>query len=272
MDVLVAHLGGGDTVFGNADDPIRFAVSKLSHIHFALSRQYADNIAKVGEEDFRIFWTGNPSLDTIKNTKRLSLEEIGGHLGIEISDGKFLVFIKHPLSSEQENTTIQIDKSLRALEQFCGETGYQVIGSYPNTDPGAYDILNAIEGYRDHPSIHFFKTLPRDIFINLMRYAKALVGNSSMGILEAPFYGLPVVNIGNRQKGRLNAGNARFVGYNVDDIREELERACLDEDYRKRVAELENPFGDGDTAHKIVEILKGINAKESRWHIKNKLC
>ena len=226
----------------------------------------------MGEEDFRIFWTGNPSLDTIKNTKRLSLEEIGGHLGIEISDGKFLVFIKHPLSSEQEDTTIQIDKSLRALEQFCGETDYQVIGSYPNTDPGAYDILNAIEAYREHPRIHFFKTLSREIFINLMRYAKALVGNSSMGILEAPFYGLPVVNIGNRQKGRLNAGNARFVGYNVDDIRKELERACLDEDYRKRVAELENPFGDGDTAHKIVEILKVINSKESRWHIKNKLC
>jgi GDP/UDP-N,N'-diacetylbacillosamine 2-epimerase (hydrolysing) len=98
-----------------------------------------------------------------------------------------------------------------------------------------------------------------------MRKAKALVGNSSMGLLEAPFYKLPVVNIGNRQKGRLNAGNVKFVDYDKQDISKTIFDACFDKEYREMVRELKNPFGDGNTAIKVLKILKGIDMNDKRW-------
>ena len=101
-----------------------------------------------------------------------------------------------------------------------------------------------------------------------MRHAKALVGNSSMGILEAPMYGLPVINIGNRQKGRLNAGNVEFVKYDVDEIVLKIKRACFDETYRENVKKLINPYGDGYAALKFMKFLETINLTDKPWTTK----
>lgn len=272
MSILTAHFGGGDTVFGNADDPIRFAVSKLSHIHLTMAEDYAKNLIRVGEEHFRVFNVGNPSYENINKEKTMSLEEISEKLNFDISDGKYIVLLKHPLSSEMEEAFSQMQVTLDAMEKFNVQTGYKVIGIYPNTDPGSYDIINAIKKYDNSSYIKFFKNLPRNLFINVMRNSKALAGNSSMGILEAPFYKLPVINIGNRQKGRLNAGNVKFVGYNIDKITELLIEACLDPIYRKSIKALKNPFGDGNSSQKIVDILSKIDYSDKKWFIKQKLC
>ena len=104
-----------------------------------------------------------------------------------------------------------------------------------------------------------------------MRNAKVLVGNSSMGILEAPFYKLPVVNIGNRQKGRLNAGNVEFVEYDKDQIKKSIEKAFYNKEYRDSVKNLQNPYGDGYAHKKIVDFLNKVNLNDRKWHIKRKL-
>jgi GDP/UDP-N,N'-diacetylbacillosamine 2-epimerase (hydrolysing) len=272
MNILTAHFGGGDTVFGNADDPIRFAVSKLAHIHLTIAEEYAKNLIRVGEEHFRVFNVGNPSYENINKEKTLSLEEISEKLNFDISDGKYIVLLKHPLSSEMEDAFSQMKVTLEAIEKFNTQTGYKVIGIYPNTDPGSYDIINAIKKYDNSSYIKFFKNLPRNLFINVMRNSKALAGNSSMGILEAPFYKLPVINIGNRQKGRLNAGNVKFVGYEIDKIAELLFEACSDPIYIKSIKALKNPFGDGNSSQKIVDILSKIDYTDKKWFIKQKLC
>lgn len=272
MNILTAHFGGGDTVYGNADDPIRFAVSKLSHIHLTSAEEYAKNLISIGEEHFRVFNVGNPSYENINNESTMSLEKIGEQLNFDISDGKYIVLLKHPLSSEKEDAFYQMKVTLEAIEKFNGKTGYKVIGIYPNTDPGSYDIINAIKKYENNSYIKFFKNLPRNLFINVMRNTKALAGNSSMGILEAPFYKLPVINIGNRQKGRLNAGNVKFVEYDVDKIAGLLFEACLDPIYRKSIGALKNPFGDGNSSQKIVDILSNIDYSDQKWFIKRKLC
>jgi len=272
MEVLVAHVGGGDPVYGNADDPIRFAVSKLAHIHFATAKEYAKNLLKIGEDVFRVFNSGNPALDNIKNTPAVSIEELKKYLDFDISEGNYLVFIKHPLSSEKEDSSKQMEISLEALEEFCKTNNLKVIGSYPNTDPGAIDILKAVERFSGSQYIRFYKTLPRKIFINLMRKALALAGNSSMGILEAPFYKLPVVNIGNRQRGRLNAGNLEFVRHDKEEIKKALERACFDKDYRTHVKDLINPYGEADSAQKIRDALLSVDLNEKKWYLKEVLC
>jgi GDP/UDP-N,N'-diacetylbacillosamine 2-epimerase (hydrolysing) len=272
MDTLVAHIGGGDPVYGNADDPIRFACSKLAHIHFTTTQAYADNLVSIGEDKFRICNTGNPALRNILDVAPLALPEISQRLGFDITDGRYMMLLKHPLSSEKSEAYDQMRCTLDAVEAFAGAHDVKVVGIYPNTDPGAYDILRAIDAYEDSPRIRFFRTLPTDTFVNLMRHALCLVGNSSMGILEAPMYKLPVVNVGRRQSGRLNAGNVRFVDYDPDLIGLALREACFDTDYRRQVATLDNPYGDGSAPERIREFLRAVDSSDTKWHVKTRLC
>lgn len=268
MNILVAHIGGGDAVYGNNDDPVRFAVSKLAHIHFVFSNISANNLIKVGEEKFRIHNVGNPALDNIRLTPCISLDKISKFIGFNLQNNRFIVLIQHPLSSEHKDTGRQMEITLEGIQEFYKKTGYSTICIYPNTDPGALDILKIMNKYKSRPFIRFYKTLPREIFVNMMKNAGALIGNSSMGLLEAPFYKLPVVNVGNRQKGRLNAGNVEFVDYKTALIKKALFKACLNMCYRKKVQSLKNPFGDGYTAKKIKKVLFSLNRTNKDWYIK----
>ena len=270
MNVIVAHIGGVDPVYGNSDDTIRIACSKLAHVHFATAKDYADNIKKLGEEEFRICFSGNPALNNIIETEIVDRGSLSNFLDIDVENSEYVVVLQHPLSSEVESSYIQMKATMNAVKKFTNENDVKAIGIYPNTDPGSYDIMEVIDESCNE-SIKFYKTLPRNIFVNLIRNAKCLIGNSSMGILEAPFYKLPVVNVGNRQKGRLNAGNVEFVGYEVDDIVSSIKKACFNIEYRKEVAKLENPYGDGHAHIKIVNFLDNINLNEERWLTKRKL-
>ena len=270
MEKLVVHIGGGDPVYGNADDPIRFAVSKLAHIHCCGAKAHAENLLKIGEEDFRIFLTGNAAYDNIDHEPEIKKQELMSQL--DISSENYIVLIKHPLSSEVNEATEQIEIVLKSMEKFCKKNNFQVVCIPSNSDPGSYEMKLVIEKYSNANWLIQVDTLPRLQFVNLMRSAMALVGNSSMGILEAPHYKLPVVNIGNRQKGRLNAGNVEFVDYKPSKIFNAIEKACFDRSYRELIRSLKNPYGDGTAAKKICEALESVNFNDRKWYVKHKLC
>lgn len=266
MNKLVIHLAGGDTVYGNADDSVRFAVSKLAHVHCCFSKESAKNLANIGEEDFRIFFTGNPALTNIDNIPLIPKDEVLKRVGL--SNSNYIVMIKHPLSSELDQTYNHISITLKALKSFCKKNNFQSICIYPNSDPGSFDIKKALSQYRNEDWFIETNTLNRKLFINLIRNARALIGNSSMGILEAPHYNLPVVNIGNRQKGRLNAGNVEFVDYNKNQIEEAITKASLNDKYREKVLTLSNPYGDGSAAKKVCEVIESIKLEDKKWLVK----
>lgn len=273
MDVLTIHVGGGDPVYGNSDDPIRFACSKLAHIHCVTADKYANNLLKIGEDEWRILFSGNPSYVNIANVPYKSQEEISNFLDFNIASKNYITLLKHPLSSEVEDAGKQMKIAIQACAEFAQMHDLQVVGIYPNTDPGSYQITEEIKkGETLYPNVRFFKTLPREIFINIIRNTLALVGNSSMGILEAPFYRLPVVNIGNRQKGRLNAGNVNFVDYDKEKIIQALYQACFDDHYRQTIKNLHNPYGDENSCKKIVDFVKKIDTQDRKWYVKTKLC
>lgn len=272
MDTLVVHIGGGDTVFGNADDPVRFAVSKLAHIHCCSAQEYADNLINLSEESFRVFFTGNPAYVNIAETEKMNLRMVSELIDVDLTDGRYLVIIKHPLSSEVNDAYDQMKITLEAVEEFCDKHKYQAVIIPPNSDPGSEEMRTAITEFNNSRYIHSLETLPRTIFINLTRHCQALVGNSSMGILEAPFYQLPVINIGNRQKGRLNAGNVEFISYDKDEIIRHLEKACLDENYRVEVQKISNPFGDEHSAENVRKVFESVNLDDHKWYVKTKLC
>ena len=270
MEKLVVHIGGGDPVYGNADDPMRFAVSKLAHIHCCTAQPYAENLQKIGEENFRIFFTGNPAYANIDFVPVIEKADLMNQL--DIKSENYIVIIKHPLSSEVESAGEQMETALKSLDAFCDKHNFQVVCIPPNSDPGSHKMKMVLEKYSEKDWLIKAETLPRLQFINLMRHARALVGNSSMGILEAPHYKLPVVNIGNRQQGRLNAGNIEFVPYINDEIIIAVEKATLDDEYRQKIKNLKNPFGDSSAPLKVMEAIESVDINDRKWYVKQKLC
>lgn len=255
MNIPVAHVAGGDRVVGNVDDQVRHAVTKLAHIHFATNRDSADRILRLGEQAFRVFDVGNPGLDRLLQVPKLTLDELGRRLGFSIPhNSPIVMLIQHVISTEIDDAYRQMRITLEAV----ADLGLPTILSYPNSDAGGQQIIRAIREFEHLHNIHVFKNIPRLEFVNLIRNASCLLGNSSAGILEAPLLKLPVVNVGNRQKGRLHAENVQFVAHDKEQIKVAITKACFDSEYRTFVNSCTNPYGDGRSSQRIADMLASI--------------
>lgn len=260
LNIPVAHIAGGDRALGNVDDLVRHAVTKLSHLHFVTNQESYDRVIKLGEQPFRVFNTGNPGLDRLLKEPVLSCVELSERLAFKIEDGEPLILlIQHVISTETDLAYFQMSQTLEAIKQL----GVKTILIYPNSDAGGQQIIKAIQEYKNLPFLHIAKNIPRAEFVTIMRNAKCMLGNSSAGILEAPMLKLPVVNVGNRQKGRLHAENVQFVPHDKDAICTAVKRALYDKEYQAQVAQCSNPYGDGNSSNKIAEIMATIPLDEN---------
>ena len=252
MNIPVAHLCGGDRVIGNVDDQVRHAVTKLSHLHFVTNKESFERILRLGEQSSRIFEVGNPGLDRILEVPFIDAKELSRNLDFSIFDGEpIILLIQHVISTEINQAYEQMKASLEAVRELRIKT----ILSYPNSDAGGQQMIRAINEYDALPFLYVAKNIPRLEFVNLMRRTSCLLGNSSAGILEAPLLKLPVINVGNRQRGRLNAGNVQFVSHDKDQILAAIKRAIYDNSYRNSVAKCSNPYGDGKSSARVANIL-----------------
>ena len=246
MNIATAHYAAGDRVVGNADDMVRHAVSRLSHLLLTTHEQARERLIKAGEQDWRVHNVGHAGIDRLRSTRQLTTSELANALGVQNIDDQFAVIIQHPLTSEIDNAGPQMRETMSAAL----ELGLQTFVSYPNSDPGSNQIIEVIEEFSSHPRISVFKNIPDIEFVNLLRRATVLLGNSSMGLLEAPYLKLPVVNIGRRQSERHHAGNVFFVPADREAIVRQV-RAIMD----NGIGECENPFGDGHTGERVAELL-----------------
>ena len=259
MNIPIAHVGGGDRAIGNVDDQVRHAVTKLAHIHFATNPESAKRILRLGEQSFRVFDVGNPGLDRLLQTPSIDADELSSRLGFIIKDDEpFIMLIQHVISTEIEQAYEQMKITLEAVR----ELGIKTVLSYPNSDAGGQQMIRAIREYDSFPFIYAAKNIPRLEFVNLMRRASCLLGNSSAGLLEAPLLKLPVINVGNRQEGRLHAENVEFVRHDKREIVAALQRAVFDEHYRAKVRLCSNPYGDGHSSIRIADLLASIPLNE----------
>lgn len=252
MNIAVAHIGGGDLVVGNVDDSVRHAATKLAHLHFAFTEESAERIRRMGEESWRVHCVGNPGLDRFRLLPRLSREELSEQLDFDMTTGPIVLVIQHIISSEIEDAGRQMQITLEAI----AELGYKTLISYPNSDAGSREIIRVIEEYAGRlPFVKIYRSLPRLEFVNMLQTVDVLVGNSSLGILEAPFLKLPVINVGNRQKKRQHAGNVLFVPHDKEGIKNGIELALRDSKFRQQVQNCPCPFGDGHSGERIATIL-----------------
>ena len=246
MNIATAHYAAGDRVVGNADDMIRHAVSRLSHLLLTTHEQARERLIKAGEEEWRVHNVGHAGIDRLRSTEQISTSDLAHALGVKHIDDQFAVIIQHPLTSEIENAGSHMRETLSAILDL----GLQAFVSYPNSDPGSNQIIEAIEESKQNPRVSVFKNIPDREFVNLLRRATVLIGNSSLGLLEAPYLKLPVVNVGRRQSERHHSSNVFFVPADREAIVRQV-RAILD----NQIGECENPFGDGHTGERVAELL-----------------
>lgn len=256
MSIPVVHLAGGDHTHpagGNVDEEVRHATSKLSHIHLTMAEEHSERVKRLGEESWRVHTVGSGGIDRLRNNPGISREQLAEVVGEHVL-GDYLLVIHHPVSSAIEQAS---DEMQRVLEQ-CLATGLPVFVGAPNSDPGSQSIREMINHFANYSRLHTYCNLPRDAFTAILRYARCLAGNSSLGLHEAGYFSLPTVNVGERQKGRLSGDNVQFVPAEPAAIQAALERALNDKDYRQQIDCGSSPYGDGHMTERTVQILKDL--------------
>lgn len=238
---IVAHVHGGDRALGQVDDSLRHAITKLAHLHFPATRQSARRIVRLGEDSWRIHRVGAPGLDTLAQLPRQRTVRRSG-----------AVILLHPVDSDERAEFDRARTVIRAVQSVSFE---QIAVIYPNTDPGAGGIVRCWQQHARGPGCRVYPNLSRHDYLQMLRNAVVLVGNSSSGIIEAASLGTPVVDIGPRQSGRERSRNVTQVGYNHSQIHRALSRIW--NSGRPRRFRGENVYGGGGTGRKIAQILAG---------------
>ncbi len=252
--IPVAHIHGGEVTEGAIDEQMRHAITKLSHLHLASAEAHARRITQMGEETWRIQVTGAPGLDRLRTRPLLSREELARQLGLP-DGGPWILVTFHPATLDLEDPGAQADELLAALSEVPGA----LVMTYPNADAAGRVIAERLERFAaQHARGPLVKSLGERLYVSLLAHADAMVGNSSSGLIEAPTFALPVVNIGSRQDGRLRGANVIDVGPRRADIAAGLMRA-LEPAFRARLAGLPNPYGDGRAAPRIVRVLREVS-------------
>jgi UDP-hydrolysing UDP-N-acetyl-D-glucosamine 2-epimerase len=251
----VAHIHGGEVSEGAMDNQIRHAITKLAHLHFASAEPHAQAIAAMGEEPWRIHTVGAPGLDRLATTDPLSRAALARELGLPEA-GPWLLVTFHPVTLEYRETAVHIDELLAAIEKTDGF----VLITYPNADTSGRLIVERIEDFAGrHPRrCRLAKSLGERLYLSLLRHADLMIGNSSSGLIEAPSFGLPVVNVGARQRGRLRGANVIDVEPSREDILRGIEAAQAPA-FRARARAAANPYGDGHAAPRVVEVLRAVS-------------
>jgi UDP-N-acetylglucosamine 2-epimerase (non-hydrolysing)/GDP/UDP-N,N'-diacetylbacillosamine 2-epimerase (hydrolysing) len=259
--IPVAHIHGGESTEGLIDESIRNAVTKMSHIHFTATEKYKKRVIQMGENPDNVFSYGAPGLDNITNLNLPNKDDLLKVLKLDGQE-KIGIVTYHPVTLEENTAGKQMSKLLEALKLF---KDIFWIFTLPNADTGGREIIEKIKEFTHNNPKHGkdFQSLGQLRYLSLLKYVEVMVGNSSSGLTEAPSFELPVVNIGDRQLGRIRTKNVVDVcecemGPIVDGIR----KATAPE-MKKSLQGLKNPYGEGCSSGKIVEKVKSIQLGEA---------
>jgi len=252
--IPVAHIHGGELTFGAIDNALRYSITMLAHLHFVSTEEYRRRLLQLGEEPWRVYCIGAPALDCLKEFKPLSLEALASKFDLSLPEAPILVTY-HPVTLEYEKTQWQVDQLLQALEAF----DLPILFTEVNTDTGHEVIRRMVRAFvQKHHRAQWVANLGPSYYLSMLKNAKVMVGNSSSGLIEAPSFGLPVVNIGSRQGGRIRANNVIDVGYSKEEIVSGIQKA-LSKKFRESLKGMKNPYGEGKASEQIVNSLKEVS-------------
>ena len=249
LRIPIAHIEGGEVSEGAIDDAVRNALTKMSHLHFTPTRSAQRRVLAMGEEPWRVHCSGAPSLDHLVRNRIIDRDTLQQELGIVFAKDP-LVVAYHPVTLARD-TLCETDALFDALERLSD----QVLFCFPNADAGSRELIRRAKRYcSGRADAHLFVNLHPLRYWSLLHIAGAMLGNSSSGIMETPSLELPCVNVGVRQRGRERAANILDVEPNSSAILDGLARARAPE-FRQSLSGMTNPYGDGTSARRIVDVL-----------------
>ncbi len=249
LGIPIAHLQGGD-VSGSLDEPMRHAITKLSHLHYPSTPESAERILKMGEEPWRVRVVGDNHIDLIVAGEYAKASDVAQELDLDLSKPTIVV-LQHSETTEPDASYDQMVETLKAV----AATGRQAVVVHPCSDQGYEGVLKAIAERARPPQFRVRVNLEAPLFWGLLAIASVLVGNSSAGLIETPTFRLPAINVGRRQIGRLCAENVIHVPHAEPAIAKALEKALGDETFKSEVRNCRQPFGDGNSGIRIVDHL-----------------
>jgi len=252
LRIPIAHIEGGEISEGAIDNTVRHALTKMSHIHFTSTFAARDRVIALGEEEWRVHRAGAPSIDHLRRNKLLTREQLEEQLHLDLKIPSVVVAY-HPVTIAR-NTTREADELFAALLEVPG----QILFSYPNSDAGSRELIERTERFLEQrPDARLFVNLGALRYWSLLRQADLMIGNSSSGIMETPSFALPTVNVGMRQQGRERARNILDAAPDRADILAKVATARSPQ-FRQSLQGMQNPYGDGHAAEKIVNVLTSV--------------
>ncbi|MDD4113316.1 MAG: UDP-N-acetylglucosamine 2-epimerase, partial [Herbinix sp.] len=267
--IPIAHLYGGETTEGAIDESIRHAITKMSYLHFTSTEEYRNRVIQLGEEPDRVYMVGAIGIENIINMKAMTLKELEEFVGMSLAD-PFAVVTFHPVTLENDSVREQFASLLMACDNHK-ELRY--IFTKSNSDVHGRTINTMIDDYaKKHKNVVAVTSLGMERYLSALGYASLVIGNSSSGLIEAPSFHIPTVNIGDRQKGRIMAKSVISCEPNPIEITKAITKA-LSEEFRLRISDTKNPYGNGITSDKVIETIKDylfvreINLKKSFYNI-----
>ena len=256
MRIPIIHLHGGEVSEGANDDAIRHAITKLSNLHATSTDSYRKRVIQLGESPERVVNVGAMGLDYLQRGDFLNRSRLSASLKFDLNK-PFFVVTYHPVTLGDEDPVASCQSLLEALEYFHS---HQVIFTYPNADDGGREIIPLIESYASSNSgrVLAIPSLGQMRYLSAVKYADAVIGNSSSGIIEVPSFDVPTVNVGVRQQGRLAAKSVLHCSATVDAILEAIELA-VSRNYKKEDEKVLNPYGQGSASLKVIEMIKSFD-------------
>lgn len=253
MRIPVAHIHGGETTEGAIDDSLRHAISKLSHLHFTSTVLYRQRVIQMGESPDRVFCFGAPGIDSIVSLPLLSRQELAASLGFELGE-RYLLITYHPVTLGDSPTSDELDELFSSLVALPKDVRWVI--TMPNADAGGRALAAQIHGFVQQHSHRAaaFTSLGQLRYLSAMKHCLAVVGNSSSGIIEAPTLGVGIVNIGDRQKGRVQAASVINSPPERGEITAALARAITPE-YQEMAVQVTNPYGPAGASEKIAKVV-----------------
>lgn len=259
LDLPIVHIHGGD-ISENAqiDEQIRHALTKFAHIHFAATDKSKQRILQMGEESWRVYNVGSPSIDAIVEMKLYSKETLISNLGLNNSmktADDYVICIQHPTIAERERS----GEFMREIISILKKINNHVILIYPNNDPGSDLIVNEINqlSATKHPLFHIYQNIDRKTYLSALKHARLMIGNSSSGIIESALFHLPVVNIGIRNKNRESSENVIHVDNGFTNIWNGILKVTS-KSFEDVCEKTINVYGDGHASDQIVRILEDL--------------
>ena len=247
--IPIAHLHGGEITEGAFDDAIRHAITKMSHLHFTSTEAYRKRVIQLGEQPERVFNVGALGVENMMKTDIIEKAELEAEIKFKLTDKCFLCTY-HPVTLSNMSSETQVLNLLEALDDY---KDYHIIFTYSNSDTNSQIIIKRIQEYVDKNEgrCMFIPSLGQRRYFSALKYMTAVIGNSSSGIIEVPSFGIPTLDIGDRQKGRIAADSVIHCGYSTEEIREGLSRLIV---YGLR--DVDNPYYKEGTCDAILNVIK----------------